>query len=106
MPESRGRCILGSAVPPLGGIEMRVSVRDLILLTLAAALAIGWSLQYRESVSAIDEATFQIERLTVENGILRSCHRQIVTMYERDTGKPLSFPLPEVLAEVQDNTRR
>jgi hypothetical protein len=85
---------------------MRVNIRDLFWLTLVAALAIGWWLQHRDSASAVDDATLEIERLTVENGILRSCHRQIVAIYRRDTGKSLNFPLPEVLAEVQDDTRR
>lgn len=77
---------------------MRFSIRDLLWLTILAGTIIGWWLTRKQALLDIAHHELEVERLTLENEMLRSCHTKMTEIYERDTGRTISFPLPEVVS--------
>ena len=71
----------------------RFTIRDVLWLTAVVGLGVGWWLSYRQWQSDWEEMDMQCDALSTDNDHLRSSHAYMVHMYERDTGRTLSFPL-------------
>jgi hypothetical protein len=63
---------------------LRVTIRDLLLITLSIALALGWY---------IDHMTSRVAR--AKNGMLRNALQSTLDDYESQTGRPLGIQLPD-----------